>query len=334
MAASPPPDEIHAGGDVAMRYPRKKAGEKHRRYGTKRRPFHLEVLEHRRMLATFTVTNLMDSGPGSLRDALTQANGDASHDNIEFDSALAGGTIAVTSGQLQVLQSLTINGPGADQLTVDAEGRSRVFLIDNFNGGVQSDVYLNGLTITGGHAFKGSGIFSPENLTLDDVVISGNTSSDDFASGAGIFHTLGQLTINDSIVSDNTTYGDNSVGGGLYSGFNTAVLTDTVISGNATHGNDADGGGIFNVAGDLTLIRSDVSGNTTEGMGSVGGGLGAINATTRLVDSSILDNRTIGDQGRGGGVSVDGGTLEVSSTSVSGNATTGDDSQRRRDFCS
>src|SRR5262245_23676870 len=45
----------------------------------------LELLETRQLLATFVVTNTNDSGPGSLRQAILSANGDAVADNIEFD---------------------------------------------------------------------------------------------------------------------------------------------------------------------------------------------------------------------------------------------------------
>jgi hypothetical protein len=38
----------------------------------------LETLEHR-LLPSITVTNTNDSGPGSLRDAITQINADTSH---------------------------------------------------------------------------------------------------------------------------------------------------------------------------------------------------------------------------------------------------------------
>ena len=61
-------------------------------------------------MAIFTVTNTSDSGPGSLRDAIQQAENRAGPDEIEFDPGLSGQTIFVTSGPLQIRSDLNIRG--------------------------------------------------------------------------------------------------------------------------------------------------------------------------------------------------------------------------------
>ena len=58
-------------------------------------------------MATITVTNLHDSGAGSLRSALSNA---ISGDTITFAQNLAGGTLILTSGELDITKNLTING--------------------------------------------------------------------------------------------------------------------------------------------------------------------------------------------------------------------------------
>ena len=71
-----------------------------------------------------TVTNLNDSGPGSLRAALAMANhGDA----INFDSSLNGGTISLISGELLVDKDVSIAGPGPNQLTVQRDRVRQIF---------------------------------------------------------------------------------------------------------------------------------------------------------------------------------------------------------------
>src|SRR5262245_48583031 len=76
----------------------------------------LEILEGRSLPSTFSVLNLADSGPGSLRDAIAAAEANPGPDQIDFGHNVKG-TITLTSGQLTITSDLTINGPGADQLT-------------------------------------------------------------------------------------------------------------------------------------------------------------------------------------------------------------------------
>src|SRR5215831_15713531 len=58
-----------------------------------------------------TVTNTADDGPGSLRQELVTANvGDT------IDATGISGVITLTSGELLVNNSVTINGSGADLL--------------------------------------------------------------------------------------------------------------------------------------------------------------------------------------------------------------------------
>src|SRR5262245_41776062 len=75
---------------------------------------------------TITVTNTNDSGSGSLRQALVDAN---DGDTINFDVSLKGQTIALTSDELVIDKSITITGPGSDQLavTVDFQYHFRIF---------------------------------------------------------------------------------------------------------------------------------------------------------------------------------------------------------------
>src|SRR5262245_24322462 len=61
--------------------------------------------------ATFTVTTTADSGAGSLRDAIAQANAAPGADTIAFNIAGAGGhTIVLASALPAVTDVLTIDG--------------------------------------------------------------------------------------------------------------------------------------------------------------------------------------------------------------------------------
>src|SRR4029077_1056571 len=111
--------------------------------------------------ATITVTNTNDSGPGSLRQALRDAN---DGDTINFAIT---GTITLTSGGLPVNKSLTISGPGKDQLSIDGHQTSLVF-------GVFPDktATISGLTIRNGQ----TGILNEAGtLTVSYCAVSGNS---------------------------------------------------------------------------------------------------------------------------------------------------------------
>src|SRR5262249_3611761 len=116
-----------------------------------------------------------DSGAGSLRADIAAAH---SGDRIVFDPSLNGQTITLTSGELLINQSLSILGPGADQLTVSGNNAGRVFDLT----GSGTNVAIRGLKIADGLAVQGGGIQNlADNLTISDV----NLSNDQAVGGAG-----------------------------------------------------------------------------------------------------------------------------------------------------
>jgi hypothetical protein len=154
-----------------------------------------------------TVTNTNDSGPGSLLQALADAN-----DGDTIDFAVTG-TIGLTSGELLVTKNTTISGPGVSNLAIDGNAKNTVFHI-----GFGETVTISGLTITNGYSTGFSGGIHNDHaaLTLNHCTISGNSSSSN--KGGGIYNDaeyldgapLGALLdISNSSVTDNS-------GGGIY----------------------------------------------------------------------------------------------------------------------
>ena len=102
---------------------------------------------------TFTVTNLSDSGAGSLRQAITDANANAGADTILFANGLTG-TIALASALPTLTDDVTLSGPGAKLLTVarSSAAGTPAFRILTIDAGTATPptVSISGLTLANG----------------------------------------------------------------------------------------------------------------------------------------------------------------------------------------
>jgi len=258
-----------------------------------------------------TVTNTNDSGPGSLRQALADVN---DGDTINFAIA---GTIGLTSGELLVSRSITISGPGATNLGVNANAGSRVFHI-----APGRTVAISALTITNGYAnnqpvLDGGGIYNDHaTLTVGNCTISNNSA---FRDGGGV-HNAGAatMTLNDCVITGNATGNDgggvcnDGTGGAAILGINNS----TVSNNTAYHG-----AGICNdgrLKGATLLQITD----TTFNNNSAGDDAGAILNIADTKGTAILSNCTVSGnsaQSYGGGINNVAG-LTVSNTTFSGNS--------------
>mgnify|MGYP003347711149 CR=1 FL=1 len=73
---------------------------------------------------------------------------------LQLGNGGATGSIVLTSGQLAITESVSIEGPGASVLTVDGDDSSQVFYV--YNSSTLISVSLSGLTITGGDINNGT----------------------------------------------------------------------------------------------------------------------------------------------------------------------------------
>ncbi len=264
---------------------------------------------------TLVVSNADDSGPGSLRAALEQANAFApTADTVVFDPTFFATPRTITlTEDLPVSDSVSILGPGADKLTLNGAGAYRVFTIDS---PARLNVTLAGLRLTGGHpvyspSFPGGGaIFvRDDTVTVRDCVIEGNTS--DFTGGAITVSSGGSLTLQGSTVRGNTSL---SEGGGLWlSGAAALTVSNSTIVSNTANGGNG-GGGIRITGGTAAVTNSQVINNTTTGSG---GGIYASGTDVTIRASTVANNQA----GGGGGGKFQGSPLQVFDSTFSGNRT-------------
>jgi hypothetical protein len=256
------------------------------------------------MPSLLTVSNLNDSGAGSLRGEIAAAQGG---DTIQFAPGLTGGTIGLTGGQLELINNVSILGP-AGGVTIDAAGASRVFQVD---AGVTAS--LSGLTITDGSvAGNGAGILNYATLALTNCDISANNCSQ---NGGGIFNAVGGTCT----LTNCTLESDSAPSGGAISNAGTLSLAGVSTQLNAAAvGLAVDNGGTLTATGSTVqdsianeaggtaaLANCTVSGGNADGIDARGGSVRLTNCT--VSGSSV-------------GISNIGATVTLANTLVAGNS--------------
>ncbi len=262
------------------------------------------------------------TGNLSFREALKLANDSpVTHDTITFDPTVfaTAQTITLSGGQYNILDAVSIDGPGAGKLTFDANTASRHFNID-VAGNSANEVTIFGVTLTKGMVANvngGSILNHDENLTLTNVVLSKNTST---ASGGAIALAQSEagLTIADCTLIQNASAGptNNSLGGGalFVFGNSTVAVVRSTISGN-TSTNHAGGLYMFN-GGVLVVLESTLSGNSANG---VGGAITSQSAGVAVINSTVFGNTA----SQGGGIRMNlSGNFIVNNSTIAGNTAT------------
>jgi hypothetical protein len=262
-----------------------------------------------------------------------------------FDTAQ---TITLT-GQIKLSGTsgpITIDGPGANLVSINGNHADRVFQINP-----ETTATLSGLTITGGltsgegggvltlgtarladvtidgnSAGYGGGLLSDGTLVLDNCTISGNHAA---IEGGGVW-VDGTATISGSAITGNTSA---DIGGGVNISSGTLTMTASTVSGNSSQ---QGGGGVYN-RGTATITGCTISGNSAKNGGGLDTGVNALSTLTNstlsgntaqhgaglesysrtmLTDCTISGNNA---SASGGGVS-NSGTVTLLSCTVSGNS--------------
>ncbi|MCA9934980.1 MAG: CSLREA domain-containing protein, partial [Anaerolineales bacterium] len=263
---------------------------------------------------TFDDLKQGSDGMCSLREAVIAANTDRRSGNrngecVAGDGAdtivLPAGTYQLTrtdngqenaaaTGDLDLLDTVTLEGVGADVTIIEGVG-----LHDRIVHVIDGTAVITGITMRQGNVpGSGGGVYVESDLTLTAVTISENIASD---NAGGIFVAdTGTLTMSDSAIWGNMAPG---FGGGLWVQ-GQAALSNVTISGNAS---GQAGGGLSN-AGTTSLNFVTIAGNTAVSGSSLQNQSGNVS-----VSNSILSGSCAGEwQSLGHNLIQDGAGCAVS----------------------
>ncbi|HEY6985259.1 MAG TPA: hypothetical protein VH375_04195, partial [Rhodanobacteraceae bacterium] len=215
-------------------------------------------------------------------------------------------TITLTAGDIFVnVDDLTLNGPGAEQLTIDgglsAFSYGRVFRHTGFG-----TLAINGMTlgdaeyasVIQGSNVKGGCIYSAGSVALNDAVVTGCTLAaftSDYALGGAIYARK-NMTLVDSTIAASLAYsaGNEAEGGGVFVR-GTFTATESSIAGNTVVApySYASGGGVVVLGtGDFAIVRSTLFGNAADFSGgayvNTTGNVDLINSTISANYASLL----------------------------------------------
>ncbi len=271
----------------------------------------------------FLVTTTGDSGEGSLRQAVLNANAIAGADTITFSDGTDGtvdftddtaDTITLTTGELAITESLSIAGPSPALLTIQrstAGGTPQFRLFNISNAGTVS---LSGLTIANGStlsaAQKGGGLLMADTtVSIENCVIRDHEAGN---YGGGFAFLSGSLTVRKSVIHDNRT---NDVGGGFVIESGAFVMLDSTSRNNQC--NNAGAGGLL-FGGNSHLVNCSIVSNQSQGGA---GGIFVLSGTAEIINSTISGNTTLA--GDAGGVYRQGGTLTILQSTIADNSASG-----------
>lgn len=260
--------------------------------------------------ATFNVTTNADSGAGSLRQAIIDANAAAGPHTIQFTGAIGSNrTVSLQSALPDITEEVTVIGLASNDVIV-----------------------RRGTTTVHFRIFTATGNLELRNLWVVNGSVQAAAGAD--AEG-GAIHTAGDLTMESCVVSDAVAQGGSATtgdggsarGGAIFCGgnldlYDVAVVDSEAIGGDtsdgAGNGGNATGGGVF-AAADVIMRRSSIQNCAARGgansatpssFGAAAGG--ALSADTSLLQDSMVDTCATEEDAAAG----DGGQVALAGVST------------------
>lgn len=223
--------------------------------------------------ANLVVTNTLDSGAGSLRNAIQTANSTTDDESITFNIP------ANDSGCMNSVCTITLT---SGELAISSAATAGILFIQNSNGTARN------LRISGNNASRVFNISSGANVTMNSLTVTDGRTAISQTNGGGI-NNAGTLNLtNVEVIGNSVTV--NSNGGGIANNGTLTLTNSSVLNNSATN----IGGGIAVLSGTINITNSTISGNS---IGNSGGGIYIANGVVNLTNSTVTNNSTGGDTG-------------------------------------
>ncbi len=261
--------------------------------------------------ADFTVANLDAGGPGSLVNAVAEANASPGPDRVLFQSALTG-TISPEFPLVSDGGDLEIMGPGADVITVKGDETFPLVIVGNPAAATPGAFTVSGLTLTDGDSDYGGAIYAVNtDVAVLDSVVTSNAAQVGGAIYAGNqgYEEPGR---DGSITVDHSTFSGNSaaLGGALASTGNITVTGSTLNNNRALQG--AGGIELLGSETESTVLKVEQSTLNRNSSATAGGAIAVLPGLEGVSTDLELSSSTIsGNQGGFAGGGILGGFTEA-----------------------
>jgi hypothetical protein len=285
---------------------------------------------------TFTVTTTDESGPGSLRQAIADANAHPGHNTVNFAPSGQGQIFmpgASSDTALTITGDVDVDGPGMGKLSLFS-GQGRIFKVTS-----SAKATISGMTLDAANIFDanatGPHVLNQGTLTLSGLLLQNANAiapPGGHASGGSIANS-GTLTLQNSTMTRNFASsrdgGSGQAGdtaGGAIANSGTMTIDHTSLINNLARSGDTFAGGVLGAeakggaianTGDLTVLDSTLNDNIAsagaardEGGTGVGGGIyNAGRGVLTVRGSTLVSNLAGGGAGGVAGGAI-GGAIE------------------------
>ena len=262
-----------------------------------------------------TVTNGSDSGPGSLREAISKANSNPNSNSLtRINIKSFKGPITLTSGEISIESDIEILNDSGSNLIIRAAPASRIFHVSAPTTILKINSLCHKITLTGGSSLNGGAIYvdSPSILILRNVIFFNNSAAD----SGGAIYTQGPLTLIHSEIKSNSA---GSQGAGIWAALNVNLISSQISKNTISIIDPSSGGaGIFIDDGNLLMEKSLIKENfiaydLEANLGGSGAGVVIESGSIYVQSESHIDENSSYNSG---GIQINNGNVFLTSNST------------------